>query len=759
MPKKVIFSITGMHCASCAMNAENALKQTHGVVSAAVNIANEKAAVEYEPLSVTLEQLYNVINGIGYKAVPAGEDGSGPEVYAYDNIRKQAWEWRSSFLWALLFCTPLLYLSMGQHIGLPVVVHNNFKNALLQLLLSTPVLILGRGFYVRGIAAVIKSRRANMDTLIATGTGTAYVYSVIITLLILLKTPGFTAHMVYYETAAVLVMFMMLGKWLESAAKTRASGAIEKLVKLQPETVIIEDKDNGEKVVGINLVQPGDVVVLKPGTRVPVDGKVIAGMSAVDESVITGESVPVDKRPGDRVVSGTFNKNGILKFVAEVVGEKTVLRQIVKLVENAQMTKAPVQRVADTVSSYFVPGVIIIAVLTFILWMALTQDAVRAFTAMVTVMVVACPCALGLATPAAVMVATGVAAQNGILIKSADAIQMLDEVDTVVFDKTGTLTTGEMSVEKVIPALEWSEDELLRFAVSLEKLSEHPVAGAVVKYAVTNHLLDNGKGEGSASDFVNHEGEGVKGVVQNRVVVVGKKGFLSKVGVSEVNIATIITSAAQNAVSQGKSVVWIGVDSIIAGIVIVGDKVKPGGRDVVERITKTGKEVYMLTGDNPRAAEEVGKLVNIKMGNIIADVLPKDKAAQVEKLMLNKRKVAMVGDGINDAPVLAIADVGIAIGTGTDIAVESADVVLMSDNIGAVSTALSIGYHAMVKIKQNIAWAFAYNILLIPLAAGGYYLLTGVQFEPMLAGFAMAMSSVSVVTNSLALYLVDYNAG
>jgi Cu+-exporting ATPase len=807
---KTIINITGMHCASCVVTIENALKKTNGVLSARVNFTSEKAYVEYDSAKISLNDLHQVIAETGYKTImPQKTQGTkGKEILnlriiGMDNphclstvegalnslegiIKKELFvnqkarlEFDSSilsaqeikqvikavgykpieeeevtadlekevrekeikglkikFIISIILAAPLMYFAMAAGLKLPVASFIKQHMALIQFLLASPIMIVGYQFFTKGVTAVIKTKTANMDTLVALGVGAAYLYSLYVSIAIWMGNTVFTTRNLYYEIAGFLIAFILLGKLLESIAKGKTSQAIKKLMGLQPKTAIIL-KEGREREIPIEEVEVGDIIIVKPGHKIPVDGLVMEGHSSVDESMITGESIPVEKTQGSVVIGATINRTGSFKFKATKVGKDTALAQIIKLVEEAQGSKAPIQEIADKISAYFVPVVVIIGILAFIIWLLAGQGFLFALTVFISILIIACPCALGLATPTAVMVGTGIGAENGILIKSAQSLQIAHQINALVFDKTGTLTKGKPELTDVV-SYGVREQEILSLAASVEKKSEHPLAEAIVKGAQQKSikLLD-------IHDFESITGKGVRAKINNDNVLLGNKKLMQEINID-------ISKAMQDLErlqSEGKTAMFIAVNNSLKGIVAVADTLKEFSKEVVIKLKTMGKQVIMITGDNKRTGESIAREVDIT--RVLAQVLPKDKAQEIKKLQDEGLKVAMVGDGINDAPALTQADLGIAIGTGTDVAIESADIVLIKDDLRDVVMAMDLSRYAMRKIKQNLFWAFFYNMVGIPIAAGILYPFTGFLLNPMIAGIAMAFSSVSVVTNSL----------
>jgi Cu+-exporting ATPase len=739
--EKVIISISGMHCASCALNIEKFLKKADGVIEVSVNYASEKAYIEYDPVKLSRQDLEKAIEKTGYKVILPQEAVSGKKETALDieqNLKaKEILSIKIKFIVSLVFSLPLMYLAMSPHLKLPVPRFIQDNMAIVQFLLATPVMVAGYQFFNKGIITVIRMHSANMDTLVTLGVGSAYLYSLFSTLLSRLKIrpPGVAA--LYYEIAAFLVTFILLGKLLEVIAKGKTSEAIRKLLSLQAKTARII-RDGLEKEIPIEEVIVGDIVVVRPGERIPTDGLVIEGHSGVDESMISGESIPVEKFAGSEVTGSTINKTGSFKFRATKVGRDTFLAQIIRLVSEAQGSKAPIQELADKIAAYFVPGVLLIGILTFIIWILLGGGLTFALTAFIAVLIIACPCALGLATPTAVMVGTGIAANNGILIKNARSLESAHKIKVIVFDKTGTLTKGEPVVTDIINLKSEDKQEVLRYAAIAEKRSEHPLAEAIVEAAKKSNLDIP-----EPDAFNSLTGLGVIARLEGEIILLGNRKLFAerKIDVSFIEDKLRLLEA------EGKTVMITAYKNEIIGILAVADTLKEFSKEAVNALKKSGKEVLMITGDNRTTAAAIASELGID--RILAEVLPQDKVSEIKKLQDTGASVAMVGDGINDAPALAQADIGIAIGAGTDVAIESADIVLIKDDLRDVVMAMDLSRFAMKKIKQNLFWAFFYNVIGIPVAAGILYPFTGFLLNPVIAGSAMAFSSVSVVTNSL----------
>ncbi len=739
---QVTIPIEGMHCAACAQAVERGLSQLPGVTRASVNLASEKATVRYLPGETGPRKFREAIQQAGFTPLQSLRPSQAEEDRAR---REQALQkmWQRVII-AALFCLPLLYLAMAPMIWdklpIPAFLDMNTKPlnfALAQLVLLLPILWAGHRFYVSGTKAVLRGA-PNMDTLVAMGTAAAIAYSLWETALIA-EGSHHAVHGLYFESAGVIITLILLGKTLEAVSKGRTGEAVKALLALTPKTAILINGDQ-EKEIPIDEVEVGDTLLLRPGARVPVDGVVVSGASGVDESTLTGESIPVMKEAGDKLYAATLNTTGAVRFQAEKVGDDTALAHIIRLVEEAQGSKAPIARLADKVSGIFVPVVFAIALLAGLAWLIATGDINFALRVFIPVLVIACPCALGLATPTAIMVGTGKGAEHGILIKSGQALETAQSVDTVVLDKTGTLTQGEPQVRDILPQAGISEEELLRIAAAIETGSEHPLGQAILTEARARGL-DLIPAEG----FEAMAGFGVKGLVEGRQVLIGNQALLHGAGIPPETLET----QAQRLAQEGKTPMYIALDGRPAGLIAVADKLKDTSAQAVTAMREMGLEVIMLTGDNARTAQAIAREAGIT--RVLADVKPQDKADAIKALQQEGRRVAMVGDGINDAPALAQADIGIAIGSGTDVAIESADIVLMRGNLQDVATAIRLSRRTLRTIKENLFWAFGYNVLGIPIAAGLLYLFGGPLLSPMIAAAAMSFSSISVLTNALRL--------
>lgn len=713
MGEKIIFKIGGMTCTTCAQTIEKALGKLEGVYGVNVNFGTESAVVDYNAEQVVVSRLKKAIKDAGYRVI---EERRTEE----KEIKRQ----RRIFAFALILSIPIFLISMF------------FKEMpfreLVLFALTTPVQFLAGFQFYKGAFAALRNKLADMNVLVALGTSAAYFYSVAATF--------FIGGKVYYETAALLITFILLGRTLESIAKGRTSEAIKKLMGLQSKTARVI-KNGDETEIPVEEVAVGDIVVIRPGERIPVDGIVKEGFSSVDESMLTGESIPVEKKGGDGVIGATLNKSGMLRFEATRVGKDTTLFQIIRLVEEAQGSKAPIQRLADKISGYFVPTVIGIALITSFIWYFIVGSSfLFALMAAIAVLIIACPCALGLATPTAIMVGTGKGAENGILIRGGEALERAHKLDAIVFDKTGTLTKGEPSLTNIFSAQGWTEQEVLKLAAIAEKGSEHPLGEAIVKGA-----RDRGIQVDDADYFNAIPGHGVEAKYKGKHILLGTRKLMADNGINVENLEDKIRLFED----EGKTAMLVAVDNESSGVIAVADTLKEYSREAVQILQKMGLETVMLTGDNKRTAKAIAEQLGIN--RVLAEVLPQDKSAEIKRLQEEGKMVAMVGDGINDAPALVQADIGIAIGTGTDLAMEAADITLIKGDLRDIVTAIQLSKRTMSKIKQNLFWAFFYNSAGIPIAAGVLYPFLGILLRPEIAAFAMAMSSVSVVSNSLLL--------
>ena len=738
---KKIFNIEGMTCASCAQTIEKATQKLRGVNLSSVNLATEKLVVEYDPGMVNLTDIIKAVMDSGYEA---HEEVATADTVDQDKEKKQK-EIKSlwnRFLISALFTAPLLYIAMGHLVNAPLPdfinpMMNPEAFAIVQLVLTLPVVAVNSKIYRNGFKALSKGH-PNMDSLISLGTSAAFLYGVFATVMIFRGEVAY-ANELYYETAAVILALIVLGKYLETLTKGKTSEAIKKLMGLAPKTALVV-RNGKESEISIDEVVVGDIIVVRPGGKMPVDGVVIEGLTSVDESMLTGESIPVEKSVGDAIIGASINKNGTIRYKATKVGKDTALSQIIKLVEDAQGSKAPIAKMADIISGYFVPIVIAIAILSAIAWYFAGQTGVFALTIAISVLVIACPCALGLATPTAIMIGTGKGAEHGVLFKSGTALETTHKLNTIVFDKTGTITEGKPKVTDIITAEGISETELLTLSASAEKGSEHPLGEAIV-----NSAEEKGLAFLKTETFNAIPGHGIEVTINGQHLLLGNKKLMDERHIGLGNLA----SASDALASQGKTPMYIAKDGKIAGIIAVADTVKESSLRAIKKLHKMGIEVAMITGDNKRTAEAIAKQVGID--RVLSEVLPEDKANEVKKLQDEGKKVGMVGDGINDAPALAQADVGIAIGSGTDVAIESADVVLMRSDLMDVPTAVELSKSTIRNIKENLFWAFAYNILGIPFAMGVVYAFGGPLLSPVIAAAAMSFSSISVLLNALRL--------
>lgn len=734
--------ITGMTCAACSARVEKMVSRIDGVHSVSVNLATEKMTVDFDAQKTDMNAIKRTIEKTGY-----GWAEVKKETVDEDKIKKEKAikVLKMKLTFSAIFTIPLLYLAMGSMVwwlGFPIPdilepMNYPLNYAIAQIVLTIPAIIAGHRFYVVGFRA-IWLRSPNMDSLIAMGTTAAILYSLYSTYQIVLGNFG-AVEGLYFETAGVIITLILLGKTLEAISKGKTSEAIKKLMGLAPKTAIVM-KHGVETETPIEDVQVGDIILVKPGSKIPVDGIVAEGNTAIDESMLTGESMPVDKKTGDKVFAASINKNGVIRFEATKIGNETALAQIIKLVEDAQGSKAPIAKMADVVSGYFVPIVFIIAVIAFAAWMISGQSLIFSLTIFIAVLVIACPCALGLATPTAIMVGTGKGAEYGILIKGGEALETTHKINTIVFDKTGTITEGKPEVTDIITVDGFEKNRLLQLTASAEKGSEHPLGEAIVKGAEHQKL-----GFLPTEGFEAITGRGIKVMIDGKVLYAGNVKLMDEQNISIAHLQ----SEADRLAGEGKTPMYVVFDGALAGMIAVADVVKESSARAIKKLTEMGIEVAMITGDNKRTAEAIAKQVGIT--RVLSEVLPQDKSNEVKKLQDEGRTVAMVGDGINDAPALAQADIGIAIGSGTDVAMESADIVLMHSDLMDVPTAIQLSKSTIRNIKQNLFWAFGYNVAGIPLAAGLLYVFGGPLLNPMFAAAAMSLSSVSVLTNALSL--------
>jgi Cu+-exporting ATPase len=713
MMKKITLTISGMHCASCALNIEKALKKLDGVESVVVNFANEQATAEYDPKLVDIKKFKKVINDLGYKALEPNELNESDK-----EIKKLK---RLSII-GLILTIPVVIISM-----LIQIPNENY----ILLLLTAPIQFgVGYHFY-KGSWNSLKNKYFNMDFLVVLGTSAAYFYSIFAT---------FSGGMTFYEASATVITTITIGRLMEQISRGKTSDAIKKLIKLQAKTAKII-REGKEVEIPIEHVKKDDIIIVRPGERIPVDGLVIDGYSSVDESMITGESIPIEKKKGDEVIGATMNKNGMLKIKATKIGAETALSQIIKMVKEAQQSKAPIQKIADVVVSYFVPVVMIIAISSFLFWYFISgQTFFFALSIMASILVVACPCAMGIATPTAVMVGLGKGAENGILIKNGEYLEKVHKLDTIVFDKTGTLTKGEPEVTDVVSFKDFDKKKLIKFAAIAEKNSEHSLGESIIRKAEEMKI-----DLPSSKIFKTMPGLGVVSSYERKEILVGNRKLMNNNKIDTEQVEDRI----KNLEEEGKTVVIVAIDKKIAGLIGIADTLKEYSKEAIHELKKMGLSIIMITGDNERTAKAVAKQVGID--EIMAEVLPQDKAKKIEELQSQGKFVGMVGDGINDAPALAKSNIGIAIGSGTDVAIETGDIVLIKEDLRDVVTAIKLSKKTLSKIKQNLFWAFFYNTAMIPIAAGILYPAFNILLPPMAAGIAMVFSDISVVGNSLLL--------
>ena len=733
--KNYSFKVEGMTCSACANRVERVTKKADGVVNSSVNFATEKLNITFDENKISVNDLKNIVEKAGYKLiVEEKKDGLEKKIPEH----KKLWY---RFILSIIFTVPLLIITMGHMAGmrLPEIIDpmmNPLNFAIIQLVLTVPVIIVGYKFYIIGFKNLFKLS-PNMDSLIAIGTSAAVVYGIFAIYKINMGDHDYAMHL-YFESAAVILALITLGKYLEAVSKGKTSEAIKKLMGLAPKTANII-RDGNELTIPIEEVKVSDIVIVKPGEKLPVDGEVVEGNTSIDESMLTGESIPVEKSIGSKVIGASINKTGFIKYRATKVGDDTALAQIIKLVEDAQGTKAPIAKLADVISAYFVPTVIALSIIAALAWYISGESAIFSLTIFIAVLVIACPCALGLATPTAIMVGTGKGAENGVLIKGGEALETAYKIQTIVFDKTGTITEGKPKVTNIITQ-GISEVEILTLAASAEKGSEHPLGEAIVKAAEEKNI--NLK---TIEDFKAIPGHGIEVRIESSSIALGNKKLMFERGIELGELQAKSNQLAE----EGKTPMFLALDGEIKGIVAVADTVKENSKKAIEAIHNMGIKVAMITGDNEKTAKAIAKEVGIDI--VLAEVLPEDKSNEVKKLQSENKKVAMVGDGINDAPALVQADVGIAIGSGTDVAIESADIVLMKSDLLDVIKAIQLSKATINNIKQNLFWAFAYNVLGIPVAMGVLHIFGGPLLNPMIAAGAMSLSSVSVLLNALRL--------
>lgn len=746
--RKETYDVTGMTCSSCVRHVEKAVEKQPGVKKVTVNLLKNSMVVDYDENKLNQAEIEHAVSDAGYGANLRSKNADLTKDTEENSAQKEYESYKRRLIWSVIFTVPLIYLSMGHMLGWPLPFFflgttNAITFAFTQFLLLLPVVYLNRSYFINGFKSLFKGT-PNMDSLVALGASAALVYGVFTIYKIgiglgLSDFKSVSAHVMnlYFESAGTILTLITLGKTLEAKAKGKTTDAISKLLNLAPKTARVL-RDNQEKNVPVEEVKKDDVVIVKAGESIPVDGVIISGSASIDESALTGESLPVDKKEGDKAIGATINRNGYFKMKVTKTGDETVLAQIVKLVDEATSSKAPIANLADRVSGVFVPIVIGIAFIAAIIWLLLGSTFEFALSIGISVLVISCPCALGLATPTAIMVGTGQGAINGILFKSAKALETTHELQTIVFDKTGTITEGKPVVTDIFP-LQNTENDLLQIAASLESLSEHPLAQAITTSAKEKNLSFL-----EVEKFTQVAGQGISGIIDGKKILAGNLKMMN-----ENQIETTSANFLDNSKNGGKTTLYFAQDNRLIGIIRVADVIKDTSKEAIEELNQIGLQTIMLTGDNETTARAIAKKAGIR--NVIAEVLPADKEHEIQKLQNQGQKVAMVGDGINDAPALARADVGIAIGAGTDIAIDSADVVLMKSQLTEVSTAIRLSKATIKNIKENLFWAFIYNIIGIPIAAGIFYPAFGFKLSPMIGALAMSFSSVFVVTNALRL--------
>lgn len=727
MIKQEKISIFNMRCASCVNTIEKEIKKLEGIKKVSVNFTSQSALVEFDDQKLKIQDIFRAIEQAGYQA--------GEEDIDEQKNKKQIKALKIKVIASICLSIPLMYVAM--HLSAVYPFHIKLISVI-ELIAATIVMIMGHDFFTMGIITLGKTKRANMDTLVALGVGAAYLYSLFASANIWMDNRNFSYHNLYFEVGAFLITFILLGRYLEAIVKGKTSQALKKLIKLQPRTAVIFENGK-EKEISINELKIDDIILVRPGEKIAVDGVITQGHSFVDESMLTGESLPVEKTPGSQVIGGSINKSGSFKFRAAKIGKDTVLAQIIRLVQNAQSSKAPIQKTADFIASYFVPTVLIVAAISFIVWFSAGQTFIFSLTIFISVLIIACPCALGLATPTAIMIGIGMGAQMGILIKSAEALQKLKDINILIFDKTGTLTKGKPKVTDIV-LYNVNKNEALSLAASVEKKSSHPLAEAIIEEAENNKIKIQ-----ETSSFTEMPGMGAIAKIDDKEVLIGNSKLTREYNVD----ISFAQSRIDNLMNKGNTILMLAADKKLIALIAIADVIKDNVKSTILKLQSTVKDIYMITGDNKKTAQAIGTQAKIDPDHILAEILPQDKAKEVKKLQDMKMKVAMIGDGINDAPALAQADVGIAVGQGTDVAIESADIVLIRDNLENIHNAIILSRFVMKKVKENLFWAFGYNVLSIPIAAGILYPFTGFLLNPVIAAIAMVLSSLSVVINSL----------
>lgn len=735
MIKKIEFDISGLSCAACSAQVENSLSRLAGLKSVNINLASGRTYLEYEDRLIKAEDIFRRIEDLGFKT----NQSLSRELYHDQNLKRL----RNNFFYSLFLCLPMVYLVLNKLFGLPLPFVLPFKiEVLFQFILTTAIMAVNSSLYISGLKQVIK-RSPNMDSMIEIGTLAAYLYSLVVSLLLWFK-PGYAGDHVYFESAAMILVFIALGKYLEAMAKGRTGEAVRKLARLQVKEALIL-KGQKEIKVPINEVRPGDILIVRPGSQIPLDGVVLEGYSGVDEQMISGESLPLEKKVGDKVIGATMNKTGVLHVKVEKVGEHTFLSQIIKIVEKAMSSKAPIQLLADKIARYMLPLVLVIALLSFVVWLALGSGFSFALSVFISILIITCPCSLGLATPTAVMMGMGLAAKNGILIKSSEALEKAKRIDTVVFDKTGTITKGETKVTSLIPIV-GDQESLIKLAASLEKNSEHPLAQAIMQVAEERNISSL-----EVENFKALLGKGISGRIRGDNFLLGTKRLLS-----ENNFDLSLWEKDINDLeNKGQTLMFLASSRQVLGIIAIADTIKDQAAEAVSRLQAKGIKTIMITGDKRLVGEAIAREVGIE--TVIAEILPQDKAREIAKLQAEGKIVAMVGDGINDAPALAQSDLGLALSSGTDIAIETGEIILIKNDLLDVVRAIDLSRYTVKKIKYNLFWAFFYNLSAIPIAAGVLYPFTGWLLSPVIAAMAMVLSSLSVVTNSLMMKRYKFN--
>ena len=742
--KHEIYLIEGMHCAACSSSIERVTRKMNGVIRSDVNLTTNKMDIEYDEMKVTSEMIVTKIEKAGFQASPMAEGNKQRPLDQKNSEQSTFRHERNSISLALILSAVLLYISMGVMLfnaPLPEIISmktHTVNYAIIQMLLALIIVFIGRRFFISGFKAIFHLN-PNMDSLVAIGSSAAFIYS--FSILLLLTDHPDLVHQLFFEASAIVVTLVSLGKYMETGSKRKTTGAIKKLMELTPDSAILIEADGTQHEVATETLSVGDIVLVKPGSKIPLDGIVTQGSSSVDESMLTGESMPIEKIVGTDVIGGSINKNGILYIKIVRIGADTALSKIIKFVEDAQGKKAPISKIADKIAGIFVPIVIVIAVVSSLIWLLIGKDSSFTLRVFTSVLVIACPCAMGLATPTAIVVGMGLGANNGILIRSGESLEVTYKTTTVVLDKTGTVTEGKPTVTEILTD-RMTSDELVSITAVVESVSQHPLASAIIEYAKSKSITS----KLTISEFENYSGKGIRAELSNgQIVLVGNNRLIQENQID----STIFSERTETLLSKGETPMFIAVDGKLCGIISVTDPIKSTSITAVEQLKEMGLRVVMLTGDNKTVAERVGK--QIGADEVIAEVLPEDKATAIKNLQEKNQIVLMVGDGINDAPALVQADVGCAIGNGNDIAIESADIILMKNDLRDVKKAVNLSRMTIKNIKQNLFWAFCYNIVGIPIAAGVLYPTFGILLSPIIGALAMSLSSVCVVSNALRL--------